>query len=103
MPISPAAALAVVLLAVLPTLAALANAPDPAFGAPMVSVFAPWRDAAAIAAAAGGVVLAEGRWRAAALSYAPSGDHAAALRRAGAWAVLPADAAGLFCATKGDR
>lgn len=97
MPISPAAAAQILMLAIAPTALAIRAAPAPEPGAPVVVLTAPWGDAAAVAAKAGGLPLAPGRVAAAVLAWGPGPDYAAALRDAGAWAVLPADLSGVFC------
>ncbi|MGG7566981.1 hypothetical protein ACQ5SO_12580 [Rhodovulum sp. DZ06] len=94
---SPISALCFALLAAAPLATAIASAPEPRAGEAMVVVAPPWRDAAALAASAGGLVLRQGRIPAVAMSYAPDPDHADALRRAGAIAVLPADLALILC------
>ena len=88
------------LLAVAPTLTVLRGLPPPVPGEPVVVVAPPWRDAEALAQAAGGIPLAPGRLPFLALSYAPEGDHAAELRRAGAWAALPARLSSLLCGAR---
>lgn len=97
---SPIAFLSLGLLAVTPLATAVATAPAPRAGEAMLVVAPPWRDAGTLAASAGGLVLQQGRIPAVALSYAPDPNHADALRRAGALAVLSADLAAILCETR---
>jgi hypothetical protein len=89
MSFSPAAGLLIALIATAPPLLAL--------GAAVVVIAPPWRAAADIVAQAGGVMLRDGRFSNIASSYAPDGDHAAALRASGAWAVLNGDFSRFLC------
>ncbi|MFT4794111.1 MAG: hypothetical protein ACJAVR_000996 [Paracoccaceae bacterium] len=97
MSFSPAAGLLIALIATAPPLLALGAAPPPEPGAPVVVIAPPWRAAADIVAQAGGVMLRDGRFSNIASSYAPDGDHAAALRASGAWAVLNGDFSRFLC------
>lgn len=97
MRLSPAAAAQILMLAIAPGALALSAAPEPAPGAPVVVLTAPWTDAAELAVDAGGLALAPGRVAATVLAWGPDPDFAAALRAAGAWAVLPSDLSGFFC------
>lgn len=97
MSISPAAGLLLAIMATAPPVLALAAAPAPAPGEAVVVIAPPWRNAAEIVEKAGGVLLFEGRLSNIASSYAPEGDHAAALRAGGAWAVLNGDFTRIFC------
>jgi hypothetical protein len=97
MSFSPAAGLLIAIIATAPPVLALGAAPPPEQGAPVIVITPPWRDAAEIVAAAGGILLVEGRFSNIASSYAPDGDHAAALRASGAWAVLNGDFTRFFC------
>jgi hypothetical protein len=76
MSFSPAAGLLIALIATAPPLLALGAAPPPEPGAPVVVIAPPWRAAADIVA---------------------HGDHAAALRASGAWAVLNGDFSRFLC------
>lgn len=97
MSFSPAAGLLIAILAIAPPMLALGAAPAPEQGDPVIVIAPPWRSAAEIVEAAGGVLLLEGRISNIASSYAPDGDHAAALRASGAWAVLNGDFTRFFC------
>jgi hypothetical protein len=97
MRIPPATGLLLVMMAAAPPMLALAAAPPPQPGAAVVVIAPPWRNAAEIVEQAGGVLLFKGRLSNIASSYAPEGDHAAALRAGGAWAVLNGDFTRFFC------
>ena len=97
MSLSPAAGFLIAMIATAPPLLALGAAPAPEPGDPVIVIAPPWRAAADIVEQAGGVLLLDGRFSNIASSYAPDGDHAAALRAAGAWAVLNGDFTRFFC------
>lgn len=97
MPFSPAVGALLAIMATAPAMLAIAKAPPPEPGAAVVVIVPPWRSAAAVVEEAGGVLLLESYLPNIASSYAPDGDHAAALRARGAWAVLNGDFTAIFC------
>lgn len=85
------------LLALLLAPALALSARPPAPDGPMLALIPPWQAPEAVVARAGGVLLP---LPSAPLTVTVAGtgpDLADRLRAAGAWAILPADARGLFC------
>ena len=73
------------------------GAEGPPDGSTLAVVVPPWRDAGAVVAAAGGVLLPVASAPLSVQAAGPEPDFAARLRAAGAWAVLPADANSFLC------
>lgn len=84
-------------LAVAATPLALLSAAPPRAGAPVLVIAAPWRDAGAIIAAAGGAVLGPQTAPLATIATSDRPDFAARLRRSGAFAVLDGTRLAAIC------